>query len=84
MTEFGQDGELSEQHAPLSSSHHHIMTIDQEDYAPRKPDDFWSCLPIAKPLQDKDAYRLSSILVGSMKIDSCHQLGCEFSELPHC
>jgi len=64
------------------------MTIDQDDYAPRPADDHFAGVSF-KELKSIDQRRAwNSMLLGLMfrdrKWHRCDQLGCEFSELPHC
>lgn len=66
------------------------MTIDQEDHAPRKPDDLVAAnMPsvilgfvAANTIPPEQKPRFVSLLWARVKPAHCHQLGCEFSELP--
>ena len=58
------------------------MTIDQEDHALRPADDYHSGLVGSFMLDDEES--LARIASFADQGDHCHQLGCEFSELPHC
>lgn len=63
------------------------MTIDQEDHAPRPADDFWAGLPTPVDVLPHSRKLVSIILGDERRADpsaKCHQLGCDFSELPHC
>jgi len=70
------------------------MTIDQDDCAPRPADDFIAHIDTPEPslpkrrrwlalprLELADMPRYFGML--KLKPTRCHQLGCEFSELPH-
>jgi hypothetical protein len=60
------------------------MTIDKDDYAPRPADDSFSVMRTPKaPVLPDDWHRYASLIYGYFKPARCHQLGCEFSELPH-
>jgi len=67
------------------------MTIDQEDYAPRPADDCVAFYPSISffQRQNSDRPRFKSLLNGmygfytTLSAPHCHQLGCNFSELPH-
>jgi len=70
------------------------MTIDQEDHAPRPADDFMAhCIVYGfshalfnRISNSADWQRYYGFLKhpGRGFNKECHQLGCEFSELPHC
>jgi len=63
------------------------MTIEQDDYAPRPADDFWAGLPTTLAPAPHPRRIISIILGDERRSDpsaKCHQLGCDFSELPHC
>jgi hypothetical protein len=65
------------------------MTIDATDYEPRAADDFHAAalLPgFSNDLADaaeRDLPRYFSFIKAAFAPELCHQLGCEFSELPH-
>jgi hypothetical protein len=67
------------------------MSIDATDYEPRPADDLISAnVPAialgfiaANTISEKDKPRFTSILKGNFKPKICHQLGCNFNELPH-
>jgi hypothetical protein len=63
------------------------MTIDQDDYAQRPADDCLAGVSF-KELKTIDQRKVcNSMILGRILRDRkwhrCHQLGCEFSELPH-
>jgi len=65
------------------------MTIDPTDYEPRPADDFAAAREIRKkwasfPRMSLSSFnRYCSLLERFKKTTHCHQLGCNFDELPH-
>ena len=58
------------------------MTLDDADHKQRPADDFWAGLPTTTTME-RHTDRLISLLVGAQRPIHCHQLGIDFTNIPH-